>query len=793
MTDDLKCKCGKEFQLRGSLIRHRKTDHVEGECKRCGKYLTDKLEHKGFDCPKKKVELTCNQCQKIFTCSKNFGKHIYVHEMKSDPDYVFRQTFSNEFKLEAVKKVCEKGLKQVSMELKITTSTLKNWVTVCKDPKACHICGKVFPYKWGLELHIKRSHENVAEKGTQTRNRYNGKAFKNEVAKFAIENSLEGASEKFGVPIKTLKNWIKILKSPYICDFCGHSVAKKCELKIHMFRRHKTEMPEDDVDYSSTSFFKFVNSREEKISFKEIRSRNSSKGERRQDFHYLERKAELNDTRDKMADKNLRETRSVKYGMKDEIVVKIRDNLEEKSKEALNDEHFDMNKDDKKETFPNMEQKIAKLKTELNQFDQMLEEVQKKGIIEEIDMNDSVEKESVKEGLDDNDKMSENIETRRGEEMSKDSIKEDECKNQEDQIYEENFECLELNAKKENEMLKQKKESEQVNGVLEKEEVKCKKETEDLKTKTEYRLKENIKNEEKEDINEKQIVQNNSNEIQNKIPMDLLKKGNISSFPGAIFECKDCGYIPTKQTKREAQRHMRMHRELIGKTKPFTKSETVNLICEYCDESLSCYSNLQRHMLRHTGERNWQCTICTRRFGTKWHLSRHELTHSGEKALVNEMCKHCGKQFSSKKSRHVHELGHTGEFLYFCNSCDKGFNEKSIMHKHRVKKHGDSYSYFCDKCAKGFLSQGALNAHVHKCGQIQPKKVRKNKYTKSHPCTLCNKVFNRNCNLQRHIKMHKGEKEYSCDKCGKRFRDSRSVKSHTAKKHGSVERLEPFK
>ena len=34
----------------------------------------------------------------------------------------------------------DKGLKESSRELKIPTSTLKNWVTLCKDPKICHLC-----------------------------------------------------------------------------------------------------------------------------------------------------------------------------------------------------------------------------------------------------------------------------------------------------------------------------------------------------------------------------------------------------------------------------------------------------------------------------------------------------------------------------------------------------------------------------------------------------------------------------------------------------------------------------
>ena len=154
----------------------------------------------------------------------------------------------------------------------------------------------------------------------------------------------------------------------------------------------------------------------------------------------------------------------------------------------------------------------------------------------------------------------------------------------------------------------------------------------------------------------------------------------------------------------------------------------------------------------------------------------------GPSKQVLEICKHCGKQFTSKHSRYVHEIRHTGVFLYNCNHCNKGFNEKSVMQKHKVKRHGDSYTNPCEKCGKGFMTEGALYTHISICGIIEPKIRKKN--ISLHPCHLCSKTFNRNCNLERHIKVHKGVKEFSCDWCGKEFRDPRSLKTHTAKKHG---------
>jgi len=734
MDDVIRCKCGKSNSSNSGLTRHVKTDHVPGVCKECGVHLPDKLEHRGKECSEENKSITykCEKCGKEFKCKKNLGKHMHSHTIKDDTDYIYRAQFPKEFKLDAVKMVAEKGLKQTSVELKIQTSTLKNWVSLCKNPQTCQFCGKVFPQKSNLELHVKRKHESPTMNATPQRN-YE-KCFKNEVAKFAIEHSSKEAVNKYGVPDGTLRKWVKLLLSPLVCDKCGHSVALKCDLEYHMQREHnvKTEIPK--VDSSATSFYNFVSNCEEKIEFPTKSEKKVKQEKLSTDVHNQMNPIGIGNEQLTNINKNYE---IKKGGIKDIGIVDDTIHGDKEIKHGNEEANFINDSDS----------------------DLPLSDEEKNDVQNEDEYNTTVQQ------------VTNSNEVLTGGEWKIDV----------------NEAQIGFEGKNEFE-IKDEYRNESISGFDYENVVKLEDEYDighsiagDLNIKAEIgddRCENDVKiGEDKYENGHGYIDKDN---LQNVVAKELTKASK--------FQCPKCGFIPPQQNKKSMKLHMNLHRDLLGLKRPFTKAETVNLTCTYCDKKFKAFSDLQRHIIQHTGERTWQCEVCAKSFGRKDGLTRHMLTHSDSQNKEIHICNICGKEMTSSRSRNIHEMSHLGQFLYHCEECNKGFNEKSVLEKHKVKKHGGSYSHFCDTCGQGFMLGRSLNAHIGNCGKKKPKKKPN---LSTHPCTVCEKIFNRKCNLERHMKMHSGVKEYSCDQCGKKFTDYRSLSNHTNKKHES-ENVELF-
>ncbi|XP_033839967.1 putative transcription factor Ovo-like 1 [Periophthalmus magnuspinnatus] len=81
--------------------------------------------------------------------------------------------------------------------------------------------------------------------------------------------------------------------------------------------------------------------------------------------------------------------------------------------------------------------------------------------------------------------------------------------------------------------------------------------------------------------------------------------------------------------------------------------------------------------------------------------------------------------------------------------------------------------FSCTICQKTFQFQRMLNRHI-KC----------HNETKRHLCSFCGKGFNDTFDLKRHVRTHTGVRPYKCDLCEKAFTQRCSLESHMKKIHG---------
>jgi uncharacterized Zn-finger protein len=87
----------------------------------------------------------------------------------------------------------------------------------------------------------------------------------------------------------------------------------------------------------------------------------------------------------------------------------------------------------------------------------------------------------------------------------------------------------------------------------------------------------------------------------------------------------------------------------------------------------------------------------------------------------------------------------------------------------------------CDQCGKEFPHRKRLVAHV---------RVSHNK-SKQYACQTCNKVFNENYRLRKHMAVHSSVKPFKCRHCDFRTNRNDNLTLHTNKMHKEAEILLP--
>ncbi|CAL4180416.1 unnamed protein product, partial [Meganyctiphanes norvegica] len=251
------------------------------------------------------------------------------------------------------------------------------------------------------------------------------------------------------------------------------------------------------------------------------------------------------------------------------------------------------------------------------------------------------------------------------------------------------------------------------------------------------------------------------------------------SLSGSLaFTCPVC--IKSYGKEKMLQVHMQEHIE-----------DSLNR-CQHCSKTFSSASKLKAHQKEHVATlKKLKCVECGLMFLDISSLNYHKQTHEKNGELLP--CKDCqlnnGVCFAHYKTKVHADLQQSGQNgtavsgqnngkekgakVFLCKKCNKSFNDRLSLKKHKKDDHSSQRENVCKICNRAFQSNKQLTMHAtfHNTDG-------------AWECFYCHKKFNRAWKMKLHMGVsHTGKRPYICRFCGDDFLYPGNIMSHMKTVH----------
>ena len=685
--------CGQSYTTKHYLQIHNRQHSGKKPhcCEECGKAFADPSAFKNHQKQHQDNQpFACEVCGKTFKVKKNLKSHIMIHNNErlttnANQTDSGRRVYSNDFKLEVLKKVQDIGISATAKLVNIQYNTISNWVNVAKGGHNCHFCGITFPWKAALERHIVKQHKDG--NSLKSREGISGtdytQQFKQEVVTYAKAMSQKDAKERFNLPVSTVRMWL--IKSDGL-DYRGPSYSKSPSERLQDFL---ADAPED-------------------IKIEAGSSKRTEMAGPLKAWH-----AEFLQTlmAEYIGEKLTKVLGYVKT-LPEEVVDKFA--KEGGYKEMFEEEfHFEQVESEQKEKKNLRRKKPKKAEAQEIEFKpnsrNLLKDVKPTSFDADDKIAESDESDNDGNGTfhdADDDDAEEDIEERTLPEMKK--VENDRKPAKKEEVK---FEGEEVKMKSESE-------GEEFDGA--KMEPDTKSEDEDLGNSSPVDSSVNRRKERKVENRKQKVkceVGFECDICTESFPiLNILRRHKKIHFEPCPFHCSYC------KAGFKLHAHMLKHEKRIHHAAD-------HLLCQTCLERFPSVDKLTIHGVQEHGhEKPHQCSQCGQRFAGKETFQKHVKNHSSESLFT---CDLCGKGFIWRAGLYKHTLGHkindgtiTEEERTqlelqknlkkkTCEFCGRKFGDISHLSRH-LKSHKGIKDFACSDCGKAFTEKRGMDKHYNK-------------------------------------------------------------------------------